>query len=212
MTRTRTICCVSLLALTAAPALADDLTPPPWRFNPGTTVQHWDFSGGPLGGAPDALPLNNPYGTPMMVPTTGTNWLPGFGGRNHLWDITGGSLQFDIPNTGNSAHIKNLQIQVTYLGIAPAIGPGYVVSGPNGLFTQVGGPTITTLPNGWLHEVTTWTIGVCPPFERITIAPGLVGVQMILDQVVIDTQCIVPSPASASLLALGGLCALRRRR
>lgn len=212
MTRIRNACALSFVALFAGPTIADDLSPPPWRFNPGTTVQHWDFSAGPLGGPPDAGPFFNPHGVPIMVPTTGTNWLPTFAGRNDLWDITGGSLQFDIPNTGNSAHLKNLQIQVTYFGLAPVIGPSYVVSGPNGLFTQVGGPTITSLANGWVHEVTTWTIAICPPFERITIAPGLVGTQMILDQVVIDTQCIVPTPATASLLALGGMCALRRRR
>jgi hypothetical protein len=208
----RTTCIASVLALAASSLYADDLTPPPWRFNPGTTVQHWDFSGGPLGGAPDAPPFNNPYGTPIMVPTTGTNWLPALMGRNHVWDITGGSLQFDIPNTGNSAHIKNLQIQVTYLALAPGVTPGLTVSGPSGLFTPVGGPSTISLGGGWFHETSLWTIGVCPPFERIALFPGLAGVQFFVDQVVIDTQCIVPTPASASLLALGGFCAFRRRR
>src|ERR1700674_1777026 len=60
----------------AGSALADDLTPPPWRGNPGTTVQHWDFSSGPTGFAPDALPLNNIYGTPVMIPVGGATWLP----------------------------------------------------------------------------------------------------------------------------------------
>ncbi|MBX3376796.1 MAG: hypothetical protein KF678_07315 [Phycisphaeraceae bacterium] len=208
----RTTCIVSVLALAAGSTLADDLTPPTWRFNPGTTVQHWDFSAGPTGGPPDAPPFNNPYGTPIMVPTTGTNWLPAIFGRNDVWDITGGSLQFDIPNTGNSAHMKEIQIQVTYLALAPGVSPGYAVSGPSGMFTQVGGPSIIPLSNGWVHETTLWTIGVCPPFERIALFPGLAGVQFFVDQVVIDTQCIVPTPASASLLALGGVCALRRRR
>lgn len=215
MTRT---CLLSSFALIvsaglASTAMADDLSPPAWRFTPGSTVQHWDFSGGAGGGIPDAGPLNNPFGVPVMVPTVGSNWLPFIAGRNHVWDITGGALQFDIPNTGNTVNQKNIQIQVTYLGLAPTVGPGYVVASNFGLFTPVGAPIITALPGGWIHEVTNWNLGICPPFERISIFPSLAGVNMILDQVVIDTQCIpIPGPATASLLALGGLCAIRRRR
>ena len=200
----------AILGLSGA-AFADDLTPPPWRFNPGTTVQHWDFSSGPTGFTPDALPLNNSFGTPVMTPTSGAVWLPAVNGRNDVWAIAGGGLSFDIPNTGNQAHMKNLWLQVTYFGPAPG-GPGYSVAGPSGVFTQVGAPITTALPGGWVHELTQWSVPVCPPFERVSIFPGLAGAQTFVDQVVIDTQCIIPSPGSASLLALGGVCALRRRR
>ena len=72
----RSTAAVALLSLVAlcGIARADDLSPPPWRFTPGSTVQHWDFSSGPAGFTPDALPLNNSYGTPIMTPTTGTTW------------------------------------------------------------------------------------------------------------------------------------------
>ena len=210
--RTSIVALITALGLSGA-ALGDDLTPPPWRFNPGTTVQHWDFSAGPGGGAPDALPLNNSYGTPTLNPTSGNIWQPTFAGRNDVWAIAGGSLQFDIPNTGLQTHQKELWLQVTFLSNAAVPPPLYAVAGLSGPFTQIGGPFNTVLPNGWVHQLTQWSTPVCPASERVAIFPGLAGVQVFVDQVVIDTQCIpVPSAGSASLLSAAGLCALRRRR
>ena len=206
-------CCFVATALLAAAgaAHADDLTPPPWRFGPGTTVQHWDFSSGPTGFAPDALPLNNPYGTPIMSPSAGTTWLPTFGGRNDVWAIAGGALSFDVPNSGVQIHQKELWLQVTFFGFAPSLSPGYTVAGPSGPFTQISSQ-ITALPGGWNHELTKWKVGVCPPFERVAILPNTAGAQLLIDQVVIDTICAVPSPGAAGLLAAAGLVVVRRRR
>ena len=212
MART-TLALLSLLAASGA-AMADDLTPPPWRFQPQTTVQHWDFSAGPGGGAPDALPLNNIYGTPNFVPTTGTNWLTTFNGRNNVWALGGGgSLNFDIPNDGDPNDTKFLWLQITYFSLAPTPPPGVVIGSSSGLFTQIGGPFNTALPGGWVHQLTQWQITPCPLFERVTIFPGLVGAQSFIDQVVVDTQCVpTPTPGTASLAAVGGLLAFRRRR
>jgi len=202
---------VTVACAAAGPALADDLTPPPWRFSAGTTVQHWDFSSGPTGVAPDALPLNNIYGSPFMG-SSGAAWLPSFGGRSDVWDLAGGALHFDIPNTGVLTHQKELWLQVTFaIGPASPFPPAYSVAGPTGLFTPIGG-FITMLGNGWAHQLTQWAIPNCPPFERVTIQPAIPAIQLVIDQVVIDTRCIVPTPGTASLLALSCLCALRRRR
>jgi len=212
MTRSLTVRAFALVAAAgfSGSAMADDLTPPPWRFNPGTTVQHWDFTGGPGGGVPDALPLNNTYGTPIMTTSTGSTWLPAAAGRTEVWDITGGSLSFLIPNTGNQNNQKELWLQVTFFGPAP-ITPFYSVATSTGAFNLVSS-SITALPQGWTHELTKWTFPNCPPFERITIGPGLAGAIMLVDQVVVDTQCIVPAPGAATLLGFGGLLAARRRR
>ena len=212
MTR-RILLSLALSTVLAGSALADDLTPPPWRFNAGTTVQHWDFSSGPTGFAPDALPLNNSYGSPAMIPAGGATWLPAFSGRNDVWDITAGALNFDIPNVGMPTHQKDLWLQVTFFGLAPVINPAIVVASSSGAnFNLVGGPFNTILPNGWVHQLTQWNLPVCPQLEHVTISPGFAGAPMVIDQVVIDTQCIIPSPAAASLLGLGSLTALRRRR
>lgn len=210
--RTLTTAAVLATLSLAGTALADDLTPPSWRFNPGTTVQHWDFSSGPAGFAPDALPLNNSYGSPLMTPNSGATWQASAFGRNDVWQIAGGSIQFDIPNTGVKTHKKELWLQVTYLANAAVPPPSYSIAGTTGPFTQTGS-SITLLPGGWVHELTKWTNPVCPQFERVSIFPNLPGAVSIIDQVVIDTQCIpVPAPGTAALLACGGLMAIRRRR
>ncbi|MCC6662004.1 MAG: hypothetical protein IT437_14100 [Phycisphaerales bacterium] len=204
-------CGAAVLVLAAGTVYADDLTPPPWRFNPGTTVQHWDFSSGPIGFAPDAGPLNNPFGNPIMTPGAGANWLPVFGGRNDVWAIAGSSLNFDVPNTGNQANQKELWLQVTYFSAAPALNPNYVIGGASGPFTQFGSQ-VTPLGNGWFHELSKWKVAPCPPAERVSILPSTAGAQMLIDQVVIDTRCAVPAPGVAVLLAMAGLAAVRRRR
>lgn len=190
---------------------ADDLTPPSWRGNPGTTVQHWDFNSGPNGQLPDALPLNNPFGTPIMNSMFGS-WMPTFAGRNDVWDISAGHLEFEVPNSGMVTHTKELWLQVTYFGgAAPAIGPGVSIAGPTGPFTLLNTSTMS-IGNGWFHELTQWSAGQCPQWERVTITPSTAGVITVIDQVVIDTYCKVPTPGSLALLGLGGLCAARRRR
>lgn len=147
-----------------------------------------------------------------MTPSVGTTWQPSDFGRNDVWQIAGGSLQFYIPNTGVATHMKELWLQVTYLANAAVPPPSYTVASNSGLFTQTGS-TITSLPGGWVHELSKWTSQVCPPFERVTIFPSIPGVVSIIDQVVIDTQCIpVPAPGTGALLACGGLLAMRRRR
>src|SRR5258706_381990 len=99
---TRIIAAITLSAVFAPVAFADDLTPPPWRFQPDTTFQHWDFSAGAGGGVPDAPGagnFTNPYGTPMLPPVGSATWLPNFAGRNDVWSLfTGGQLVFDVPN------------------------------------------------------------------------------------------------------------------
>lgn len=199
----------------SAPALADDLTPPPWRFNPGTTVQHWDFSAGPGGGAPDALPLNNPYGAgPLLTAAPPATWMPSFMGRNDVWSLNGaagaGSLDFFVPNTGNTSNQKNLWLQITYWAPTPGGPLGVQITSGSGLFTQVSS-TITPLPGGWFHELSVWNVPSCPQKEAVHIFP--MGTLAYVDQVVIDTQCIpIPAPTAIAPLALAGAFATRRRR
>ena len=206
----------SLLAILAVStsAFADDLSPPPWRFGAGTTVQHWDFSAGPAGGVPDALPLFNPYGAgPLLSPLAPAAWFPNLMGRNHVWNISaggGGGLDFFVPNTGNSANQKELWLQLTYWVPVPAGPPGVQVTSGSGPFTQISSQ-ITALPGGWFHELSVWTVPICPQKEVVHIFPQ--GVVSYIDQVVIDTRCYpVPTPSAAATLALGGLVAVRRRR
>lgn len=209
----RALTLVSAVLLCAAPTLADDLTPPSWRGGPGTTVQHWDFSAGGVGGAPDAGPLLNPYGTPLFTPIAASTWFASSNGRNDVWDISGGGLlSFRVPNTGVTTHQKNLWLQVTFFSVAALPPPAFTVTSPSGVFTLTSS-TVTPLANGWYHQLTEWNTAPCPPFETVQITPGQVGAITLIDQVVIDTQCIpIPAPTAAAPLALAGLIAVRRRR
>ncbi|MCE9618643.1 MAG: hypothetical protein K8R92_01890 [Planctomycetes bacterium] len=205
-----------VLAAAITPAFADDLTPPTWRGSAGTTFQHWDFSAGPGGGAPDGLPpWINPNGTPILTPPAPFLWTPSIGGRNDVWGLTGPNaiLTFDIPNFNQPTHQKDLVLQITYTdftGAPPSIGT--LVMGPSSFFTQVGASVQTFLPGGWVHEVSTWHLNTCPPFEHVQIFSTLVGSTTYVDQVVIDTRCYpVPTPGALVLAGIGGLAGRRRR-
>lgn len=220
-TASAAVVAMALLGGMSAQVLGDDLTPPPWRFNAGTTVQHWNFSAGPAGGAggaPDAGPLNNPYGAPTFSAGGGSNWFPVVNGRNALWNLPGGgpaALVFDVPNTGVQTHQKELWLQITYFDASGGTGvPGWTVAGPTGLFSMLGAPVTTPLaPAGWFHELTKWSVASCPPFERVSVFNPVAGTVLYVDQVVIDTQCFpVPGPGSCALLGLCGMFMARRPR
>lgn len=198
------------LAFCTSTALADDLFPPPWRYTAGSTFQHWDFHSGASGMAPDGAAVNNIYGPPLLHTTNPGNWLPSFSGRNDVWAVNDFDfLRFEVPNELHTSMQKELLLQVTYL--SPTLGLGIQITSPNGNFTQVGAPTITPLPGGWIHETSRWTLNSCPGVENVFIQPPVPGTVLFVDQVVIDTRCI-PSPGAGAMIAMGALLAARRRR
>lgn len=214
--RSRTLQLLAGLAALAwtAPILADDLIPPPWpRFSPGSTVQAWDFSAGSGGGAPDALPFSNPYGTPFLTVTDPANFLPTWNGRNDVWAVNDlDFLRFDIPNDGpNLSAIKDVWLQITYNNQPPVVG-GVSLTSTLGPAMLIGTPTITPLANGWTHEASLWRFNGCPSSETLILTPPVFGTVLWVDQVVIDTSCYVPEPTSAALGVLAGVGILRRRR
>jgi hypothetical protein len=194
-------------------AAADDLKPPSWRGQAGSTVQHWGFAAGSGGGAPDALPLNNPYGTPnLMVIPGGATWHPvtpfGLPPRPDVWMLVNPALMlFDVPNEFNNFEQKLIRVQVTFLDVIPEVDVG---PSPNGLpqFTVVQtGFSTTPLSDGWTHGVWDFALNICPGAEIISVAAPQ-GATCFVDQVVIDTIC-VPGPSG---LAMMGVVMLGRRR
>jgi hypothetical protein len=193
-----------------APALADDLNPPPWRGEPGTTFQQWVFSDSNPTPPPDLV--DNPYGVPgaQVWPGTGQDWFDVWGGRQGVWPLSG-AMEFYIPNAPPPNEYKDIWIQLTWAQQVTTSEP-ILSSDPAGtveLLDQVDiGPTGEPAPAGanWWHSTFNIRIYPNPDFETIRID----GTVMV-DQVVIDTIC-APEPASLGLLALGGLALLRRRR
>jgi hypothetical protein len=194
-------------------AWADDINPPPWRGGIGTTFTHWGFGTNDNTPSPDNEV--NPYGSASaeVWPGVGQLWWATWGGRDGVWPLSG-AMEFEIPNRPYPFEYKDIWVQVTWAQQAPGTYPivSETLSAENG--TVINEVTLEATgepyPAGehWMH--TTYLIHIEPnPSYEIVRIDGAVMV----DQVVIDTQCI-PEPVTLSLLSLGlgGAAVLRRRR
>jgi len=86
----------------ATRASAHDLNPSPFRGQPGSTYQAWDFVT-PILGAPDGYcPPQNPGGVPNASASAGAMYFPSFGGLDGVWCLAapGVSLRFTEPCAG----------------------------------------------------------------------------------------------------------------
>jgi hypothetical protein len=219
--------CVLFVCLFGISAFADDLFPPPWRGAPGSTVQEWDFltPGVPnpdLSSSdyfPDGIdvPFFNPYGDPVahVWPGVGQNYWPVWGDREGVWPLSG-VIDIEVPNSPVPNPYKEIWIQLTWAQQTPesivttkvTVDPTYLVTGPQVVNDIILGPTNMGTGDGLWHH-TTWRFLVepNPAFEIIRIS----GTVMV-DQIVVDTICVVPEPATLTILGLSGLVLLLRKR
>ena len=124
-----------LLSLSALPALANDLRPPFYRFDPLSTVAGWDFltdqdvrsirpdADVPLVVGDVATALNDKFPGGAPYPSAAT-----FGSIDYTDDQGGGyfgnlpgerGLVFVVPNFFENQPLKRLRLQVTYQGDQP---------------------------------------------------------------------------------------------
>ncbi len=205
------VVCVSL---SATCAFGDDLYPPPWRGQPGTTYQQWQFLTADQAAVPDVV--NNPYGAPsaQVWPGTGQWWWPVWGGRVGVWPLSG-AIELYIPNRPNGGEYKDIWLQLTWAKQAYASVP-IVSTLPQGsveLISEIDiGPTNEPPPAGanWWHSTYNIRIYPNPDFETIRIDGTIM-----VDQIVVDTICI-PEPGSlaamfAGLVGLAGFVIRKRR-
>jgi hypothetical protein len=193
------------------PVLADDIVPPvDWvRGDDRTTYQRWEF--------PDNNPTPPPsiyvneYGIPSTTVTNGA-WQPIFDGRVGVWTLgltTPGSIVVDIPNADGGIE-KEVWLQLTYETVEGL--PDVTVDGTLGEVIQ----TIPVGPQGfnWFHTTWSFLLDYNPRSEQVIIS----GMQVAVDELVIDTICrlgqeqVIPEPATLTLLGLGVLAVVRRRR
>jgi hypothetical protein len=190
------------LAVTTT-GLAHDLLPPPFRGDPGTTFQAWEFNT-PVLGAPDGeCPPNNPFGPPTAT-GIGNIWLavfppqpPSLTGVQCL--PLGASLLFDVPNVADPVLIKTIWVQVVF---HPHNGSDITVSVNDGGGTVAPQTGMQDLPvpghPAWIHRTLTFCFfNGCPPDVDVLLTSLIDHVD--IDQVIIDTSCaddcLPPNPA-----------------
>jgi len=186
----------------------DDVQPPWWRGQPGTTSQFWLFNDpNPLGIRPDGS-LGQPF-----LPSTHINvqpispWIQSDpnSGRFGIWPLSG-RMDVTVDNYPINNPEKWMWVQVVW---QPQ--PGLPNTGPIlGGFNPPAGTPIEIvpeqLPNGWFETTFKWKI-YPNPIDESFIIEGNINV----DQVIIDTWC-VPEPTSMLLWTMGGLLVAWQRR
>ena len=201
---------------------ADDVFPPPWRGEPGTTWADWEFSTD----NPTPLPEQqfNPYGDSIayVYPGFSQTWQESWGGSQGVWPLSG-VVYIDIPNSSEPNPYKDIWVQLTWATQnqtpfgkeIPYVSEN--ITGIQGLLVNeisLGPTNVQPSPplgDTWYESTYLIHIEPNPAQEVIKISGGIM-----LDEVVIDTIC-APEPAvwAMLLMASGGLLctgAVRRFR
>ena len=209
---------ILVVLLFVEPTLAEDFSPPAWdRGDPYAITAAWEF-------AHDTWPDFSPDGPLTNVDVKGsgsmtTNAAP-YNAEWYLYDADGaiciaadegsGGIDFIVDNVVDLMPVKYIRVQVTH---SEGHGSVLSISGRGAYDNEVGGavfqtPVSVSYVDG--HQTLfTWALVPNPDYEWFTLEAT--GVQVYIDQVVVDTISVVPEPATLGLLLLGGLALLRRR-
>jgi hypothetical protein len=194
-----------ILAFSSAEAPAA----PSWRGDEGTTFQQWSFSEWDCGPLEPDEGSNNAYGEPWLLVDSASQWSQSVDQHSGVWAL-GGEMFIDIPNFPLVQDMKEIWIELTWKGAGRTFLPDKPIIG---IETDVGIDRMelfereeTSLGNGWKSTIYKYHVWPNPTKEWVTINGDIY-----LDQVITDTRC-VPEPGALSLLGLGALFGLRRKR
>jgi len=121
-------------------------------------------------------------------------------------------LRFDIPNGADPLGTKLIRVQATWNPVFSGSGLlNASVNAPGGPFAPVQ-RVDTALTEGFVHSSFDFVLPTCPSIEQVVLSHAFDTV--VLDQVVVDTICVVPEPVSmlALVAGIGGLAVRRRPR
>jgi hypothetical protein len=178
---------MALCGLVVAPALGDDLNPPPWRGDDNSTFARWEFGTDQETDVPPEADWVNPWGMPLLdVFPVDPFWEPEYMGRFGVWPLSG-ELFIDINNDPVERLYKWIYVQVTWTPMVGEPDPVPTVeAGPAGGPYVLGGAMrqVPVAPEGWF--VTTYIVRLQPnpAFEQIHISGDIY-----VDEVVVDTIC-----------------------
>ena len=211
---------LALVFALAAPAWAIAVFTPPWVANPtdpkwaggSTTNQSWEFWGNPLGTVAPAH-WDNPYGSatdynPINSSPAFISNGPGLTGVN-TWhvDVDGGGFSLTIPNDPQDRPYKMIHLQYT----SDKASSGAPITNPQGTAQAGGVAGHAPSDDGDYWYTYEWTITLQPnPASETIFVPFPASAN--IGEVDVATICYAPEPVSLSLLALGGLALLRRRK
>ena len=200
------VVCIAVVLATGSMAFADDLFPPPWRGDEGSTFQEWGF------GTPDPFPMpdfvDNPYGIPLLTVDTPSDWFDFVDGHQGVWPLSG-EIDVFIPNRPSPLDYKEIDIQLVWkpseLCPSPTL-PDEPIFGVVPFEFQLAFRHDMDLGGGWVFTKYWIMMSPNPSEEWLSIKGNIM-----VDQLVIDTICI-PEPATIALLGFGALSLLRRKR
>jgi hypothetical protein len=213
----RLVVLAALISMAMSCTASAGILVPGWAGLDGTTHEEWSFSTNANPALPDVI--NNPYGTASADITLGdysSGWLGdvGLGTRTGMWDLGGanGGIVLNIDNRPQPLDYKEIWVQVVYYkSITDA--PSVSVVGAEFISAQtslIEADPVMGGSSGWYANSSIWRIVPNPSHEVITLSSYVMG--SVVDQIVVDTYCTVPEPATIGMLLIGGLAMLRRNR